>query len=130
MPGKKDEPAGRIAVNRRARHDYFIEDRIEAGLALQGWEVKSMRAGKAQLTDSYVIFRDGEAHVPKHLSKEQDISLKAGDRVRVGTPGGGGYGDPRQRDPAAVRRDVELGYYTSQQAAELFGVDIAAISQG
>src|SRR3984885_14324676 len=42
-----------IAENRKARFDYFIEDRYEAGLVLQGWEVKSMRAGKAQLTESY-----------------------------------------------------------------------------
>jgi N-methylhydantoinase B len=60
--------------------------------------------------------------VPLHLSKEQDIPLKAGDRVRVRTPGGGGYGDPRQRDPELVRRDVRLGYYTAEQARDLFGV--------
>ena len=58
---KAESPQRLIAENRKARFDYFIEDRIEAGLALQGWEVKSMRAGKAQLTDSFVIFRDGEA---------------------------------------------------------------------
>ena len=50
-----------IALNKRARHDYFIEDEIEAGLALQGWEVKALRAGKGNISDSYVIFRDGEA---------------------------------------------------------------------
>jgi len=50
-----------IALNRRARHDYFIEDRYEAGLALQGWEVKSLRAGKAQITEAYVILKNGEA---------------------------------------------------------------------
>ena len=50
-----------IAMNKRARHEYIIEDEFEAGLALQGWEVKSMRAGKANITDSYVTFRDGEA---------------------------------------------------------------------
>jgi len=50
-----------IAMNKRARHEYFIEQEIEAGLALQGWEVKSLRAGKANLSDSYVVFRDGEA---------------------------------------------------------------------
>jgi SsrA-binding protein len=52
-----------IAENRRARFDYFIEERFEAGLALQGWEVKSMRAGKAQIAESYVFLRDGEAFV-------------------------------------------------------------------
>jgi SsrA-binding protein len=60
---KKPDPAPPIAQNKKARFDYFIEDRIEAGLALEGWEVKSMRAGKAQLTDAYVIFRDGEAYL-------------------------------------------------------------------
>ena len=50
-----------IAVNRRARHDYFIEDQYEAGLALQGWEVKSLRAGRAQIAEAYVILRNREA---------------------------------------------------------------------
>jgi SsrA-binding protein len=59
---KAKKPAGNtIAVNRRARHDYFIEDRFEAGLALEGWEVKSLRAGSAQLTEAYVNLRRGEA---------------------------------------------------------------------
>jgi SsrA-binding protein len=61
MAKKLDHPQSSIAQNRKARFDYFIEERLEAGLALQGWEVKSMRAGKAQLVDSYVILRDGEA---------------------------------------------------------------------
>ena len=63
MTKKKESGPASIAQNKKARFDYFIEDRIEAGLALQGWEVKSMRAGKAQLTDSFVIFRDGEAYL-------------------------------------------------------------------
>lgn len=56
------KPAGNvIAVNRRARHDYFIEDTLEAGLVLEGWEVKSLRAGNAQLQEGYVTLRNGEA---------------------------------------------------------------------
>jgi SsrA-binding protein len=58
---KKDEKNNTIAQNKKARFDYFIEERVEAGLALHGWEVKSMRAGKAQLVDAYVILREGEA---------------------------------------------------------------------
>ena len=50
-----------IAQNKRARHEYFIEEEFEAGLALQGWEVKSLRAGKANISDSYVLLKDGEA---------------------------------------------------------------------
>jgi len=49
-----------IIENRKAFHDYFIEDRFEGGLVLQGWEVKSIRAGRVQLKESYVIVRDGE----------------------------------------------------------------------
>ena len=56
-----------------------------------------------------------------HLSKAQDIVLHPGDRVRVRTPGGGGYGDPARRDPAAVAEDVRLGRYTRDQARRLFG---------
>ena len=50
-----------IAVNRKARHDFFVEDRFEAGLVLEGWEVKSLRAGRAQLSESYVQLRNREA---------------------------------------------------------------------
>ena len=49
-----------IAVNRKARHDYFIEDEYEAGLVLEGWEVKSLRDGRAQLKESYVVVIRGE----------------------------------------------------------------------
>lgn len=49
-----------IAENRRARFDYFIEERYEAGIVLEGWEVKALRAGKAQITESHVFVRDGE----------------------------------------------------------------------
>ena len=62
---KKDEDkkagGSTIALNKRARFDYFIEERFEAGLALEGWEVKSLRAGKVQITESYVILKNNEA---------------------------------------------------------------------
>ena len=58
---KKDKAApSRIADNRKAWHDYFIEEKYEAGLALEGWEVKSLRAGRAQLKEAYVIVDNGE----------------------------------------------------------------------
>jgi SsrA-binding protein len=61
MAKKSERGENSIAQNKKARFDYFIEEKLEAGLALQGWEVKSMRAGKAQITDSFVSMRDGEA---------------------------------------------------------------------
>ncbi|HSX20009.1 MAG TPA: SsrA-binding protein SmpB [Gammaproteobacteria bacterium] len=53
--------SGTIALNRKARHNYNLEQRFEAGIVLQGWEVKSIRAGKAQISESHVIVRRGEA---------------------------------------------------------------------
>ena len=65
MAGKaKKKPGGnpnQIARNRKARHDYFIDDTLEAGLVLEGWEVKSLRSGKAQIAESYVLLKDNEA---------------------------------------------------------------------
>jgi SsrA-binding protein len=59
MSNPKESPA-RIAENRKASFNYFFEERYEAGVVLQGWEVKALREGKAQLTDGYVVVRDGE----------------------------------------------------------------------
>ncbi|GAB4358506.1 MAG: SsrA-binding protein SmpB [Gammaproteobacteria bacterium] len=64
MAKKKNNPAGggsTIALNKKARHDFFIEERFEAGIALEGWEVKSLRAGRVQLKESYVLIKGGEA---------------------------------------------------------------------
>ena len=52
-----------IIANKKAFHDYFIEERYEAGIALQGWEVKAIRAGRANIKESYVIIRDGEVYI-------------------------------------------------------------------
>lgn len=57
QPGAPDNT---IALNRKARHDYFIEERYEAGLVLEGWEVKSLRAGRVQLNESYCLIKEGE----------------------------------------------------------------------
>jgi SsrA-binding protein len=66
---KTATPERLIAENRRARFEYFIEERYEAGLELAGWEVKSMRAGRAQLAEAYVFLRGGEAFLTgAHLS--------------------------------------------------------------
>jgi SsrA-binding protein len=76
---KPKTPSSTIALNKKARHDYFIEDRFEAGLALQGWEVKSLREGRAQLTDSYIVIKDNEAwlfgfHISPLLSASTHVT--------------------------------------------------------
>ncbi|MFB9069059.1 SsrA-binding protein SmpB [Pseudofulvimonas gallinarii] len=58
--GKKKQESSTIGLNKRARHEYFIEERVEAGVALQGWEVKSLRAGRLNFADSYALIRNGE----------------------------------------------------------------------
>ncbi len=56
----KTNSTGTIALNKRARHEYHFEERFEAGLALQGWEVKAIRAGRANITEAYALVREGE----------------------------------------------------------------------
>ena len=65
----------RIADNRKARHDYFIEEEFEAGIVLEGWEVKSIRAGRIQIAESHVIIRDNELFVLNmHISPLETAS--------------------------------------------------------
>ncbi len=74
MP-KAKEKANATARNKRARHDYFIEEEYEAGIALEGWEVKSLRDGRAQLQESYVILRQGEVFLfGAHFSPLNSVS--------------------------------------------------------
>jgi SsrA-binding protein len=71
-----------IAVNRQVRHEYFVEERFEAGLVLEGWEVKSLRDGRIQLKESYVVIKRGEAwlsgaHISPMLSASTHIKPEA-----------------------------------------------------
>lgn len=69
MTKKAKQADNSIALNRKALHDYFIEEQYEAGIVLEGWEVKSLRAGRAQLKESYVLLKNGEAFiVGMHIS--------------------------------------------------------------
>jgi SsrA-binding protein len=85
MGKKKIKPksnSATIALNKKARHDYFIEDRFEAGLALQGWEVKSLREGRVQLTESYIVIKNNEAwlfgfHISPLLSASTHVTPDA-----------------------------------------------------
>ena len=60
---KPQQSSNTIARNKKARHEYFLEDKFEAGVSLQGWEIKSIRAGKVNISDSYVIIKNGEAYL-------------------------------------------------------------------
>lgn len=68
-----------IALNKKTNHEYFIEERFEAGVCLEGWEVKSLRAGKIQLVDSYILIKNNEAwllgtQIPPLLSASTHIN--------------------------------------------------------
>lgn len=78
MAKKKKEASNTIASNKKARFDFFIEEEFEAGVAFEGWEVKSMRAGRVQLKESYVVVKNGElflfgAHISPLLSASTHI---------------------------------------------------------
>jgi len=77
--------------------------------------------GEAGAPNVVKLHRNGTTTTPEHLSKDQGLRLQQGDRVEVMTPGGGGYGNPREREAALVARDVARGYYTPEQAERLFG---------
>ncbi len=79
---KPKTPSSRIVENRKARHDYIIEDTFQAGIVLEGWEVKSLRANRAQLRDAYAILQNGEAwlvgaHISPLLSASTHVSPEA-----------------------------------------------------
>ena len=67
------------------------------------------------------VEQQGKTYCPPHLSKDQAIVMQEGDRIHVSTPGGGGYGDPHERDPAAIAQDLARGYYTPEEIDEKFG---------
>ncbi|MDA1155027.1 MAG: hydantoinase B/oxoprolinase family protein [Proteobacteria bacterium] len=81
---------------------------------------QGVQGGSDGAVNRVEVTRGGEVYVPPHLSKAQDITLQPGDRVRVRTPGGGGYGSPADRDPALIAEDVRLGRYTPEQATKLW----------
>lgn len=75
---KKKTPSNTIALNKKAKHDYLIEERFEAGLVLEGWEVKSLREGRLQITEGYVFVKNGEVwlsgiHISPLLSASTHI---------------------------------------------------------
>ena len=98
MAKKKGVPSNVIARNRKARHDYAIENTLEAGIALEGWEVKSLRDGRLQLRDSFAAVRGGEiwlhgahitplptasTHVTAHPLRNRKLLLRRDETSRL-----------------------------------------------
>jgi len=81
-----------------------------------------MLGGRDGAPNEVTVSRQGGDYVSPHRSKDEDIRVVAGDAITVRTPGGGGYGDPWQRDPALVARDVARGYLTADDASADYGV--------
>jgi N-methylhydantoinase B len=111
--------------------DYKI--RVRRGEALLSFLMDHGRFGPPGLfggsdgaPNEVIVHRAGDDYVSPHLSKDEDIYLVAGDTITVRTPGGGGYGDPRRRDPALVARDVTRGYLTAEDAARDYAVIMTA----
>ncbi|HEY2870690.1 MAG TPA: hydantoinase B/oxoprolinase family protein, partial [Reyranella sp.] len=77
--------------------------------------------GDAGGVNTVQVTQGNQTYRPPHLSKDQDIEIGVGDVVRVQTPGGGGFGDPKKRNPEAIARDVARGYYTEVEARAKFG---------
>ena len=102
-----------VASNRRARHDYEILDQVEAGVVLEGSEVKSLREGKAQLKDSFAHIRDGEAFLVGVFIAPYDFSR------------GGGHEPERTRKLLLNRREIDrLGARVAEQGLTLIPLDL------
>ena len=111
--------------------DYKI--RVRRGEALLSFLMDHGRFGPPGLFGGHdgarnevIVSRQGGEYVSPHLSKDEDIRAVAGDTIIVRTPGGGGYGDPWQRDPALVARDVARGYLSVADARRDYGVVLTA----
>ncbi|MCW5774024.1 MAG: hydantoinase B/oxoprolinase family protein [Rhodospirillaceae bacterium] len=111
----------KVRLRRGAARASFVMDHGRTG-------PKGAFGGEDGGVNKVAVEHAGKAYIPPHLSKDQDIQVAAGDSITVMTPGGGGYGDPLQRDPALVARDVRRGYYTADQARARFGVVIDPVT--
>jgi N-methylhydantoinase B len=77
--------------------------------------------GQDGAPNTVTVWRNNEPYIPPHLSKDQGIAIKAGDRVDVATPGGGGFGEPSKRSAESIQQDLEYGYYTKEEINEAYG---------
>ena len=77
--------------------------------------------GQDGAPNTVTVWRNNEPYIPPHLSKDQGIAIKAGDRVDVATPGGGGFGEPSKRSAESIQQDLEYGYYTKEEINDAYG---------
>ncbi|HEX8663352.1 MAG TPA: hydantoinase B/oxoprolinase family protein [Beijerinckiaceae bacterium] len=105
---------------------YEIEALADAEVALLGERGKyppfGVAGGRPGALNRFSWGADGTGHAPPLVSKVTDVTIRAGERVRLETPGGGGFGDPLARDPGRVARDVRLGYVGAEAARDVYGV--------
>jgi N-methylhydantoinase B len=107
----------KIALRRGEARASFVMDHGRVG-------PPGIFGGAPGLPNHIEIEIAGCKSIPVHLSKDQDITLKQGDSITVRTPGGGGFGEPAERERELLSRDLRRGYYTAQQIAESFGIGI------
>ncbi len=108
---KKPDHAARIADNKKAAYNYFFEERLEAGIVLQGWEVKSLREGKVQLTDGYVVIRNGELFLIGSVNPRRSAPVDE---------------DPADEARDAAERRVQQGSVSRQKRnREVSGIDVS-----
>jgi N-methylhydantoinase B len=105
----------RVKLRRGSARASFVMDHGRFG-------PQGMQGGADGGVNKVLIRQNGQEIIPPHLSKAQDITINSGDEVCVSTPGGGGYGNPLERDPSLVLHDVQREYYSPKQAADEFAV--------
>jgi len=119
-PGRRRGGFGvryKIALRRGEARASFVMDHGRVG-------PPGIFGGAPGLPNHIEIEIAGCKSIPVHLSKDQDITLKQGDSITVRTPGGGGFGEPAERERELLSRDLRRGYYTAQQIAESFGIEM------
>ncbi len=83
---------------------------------------RGILGGKDALKNRVAILRQSGEYIPQHITKDERVRLLAGEVIQISTPGGGGYGDPFERDPELVLRDVQREYYSAETALRDYGV--------
>ena len=135
---KKPQAPYRIADNKKAAYNYFFEERHEAGMVLHGWEVKALREGKVQLTDGYVLIRDGElyllgclihplktasTHVNPESARTKKLLLKKDEIKRQATRRSRDVLDRALNSAASIYRDIAVLQNNAEDAVGLINLE-------